>query len=1036
MRPLVALALGALALGALGAAEGRDVAAILADHGRALGPVDALRVIAAESTLDDTHAQVKGVKAVWRLPGECVRDFPTGRSEYCGPAGVYVVHGYFERYRPLQRTTRAGYYLLRALAEPIPLLPYLRDAALASTLKTGEAEGHEVLVTPADAAGVREIFLFDLGTHLLVNRRFADAEGKVLANVSYEDFRPVEGVMLPYRVIASCTVEIEDEEARKLTAAGSTRIEQIKAWRLRVESPASFDPGGVGAAAGTTMRRRVFPTGVDPTAVAAGDFDGDGKTDFAAACEGGLAVHFGGAESAPLMVPLGGGHHGGLAVEDLDFDGRPEILTISNILPPATLFTVGFDAARRPTVRSTPTPTYFCSRLASWDLDRDGIGDLIATGHGSRTLTVQFGNGAGGFRLAGVAWPLNPGKEDRRGLGLAVGRLDADELYEIAVADGRRVVIFQGQNNLAFLPSVALEDVGPRPIDVAFADLNGDGRDDLLVLNEQPGADLPRELKVLLNAGDRLKPAFEVEAGSRALSLATGDFDGDGKTDVAAASFFSGEVRLLFGDGTGNLPRLERCASGRGVVQAIVVDVNGDGRDDVVAANRLDDTITIFENQGTFPARRRDPPPRARICPPPTKAEFRLEGLSDPYRFAGEFRLPADLPEPSDVAFFAGDPAHSQFFAISDETPALYRLTLDRARERLLVSPPVPLHGRTLPSRLDLEAVTVDPDTGTLFLGCEADSTILWVTPFGRVLGAAPSGVGITDNDGLEGLAFRRKKDGSPLLYALRERMGKSLRPPPVQVLEPVETPEFTLRPRMETRLPIDVADQTGACCEGDVMFVVTRLAREVLEVRLEGDGFAPGFLHASFKGLTDDALGLVDARMPLFGNVEGVTRDALGDLFLVVDNNGAEVGVPGRNRGTEGRLLWFRNEGERKERLRPSRVEIEQILISFDKAKQSRSTRGEEEARSLAASIEQRARTGTDFQALAQESDDGGSDLPRRMTIVEGGIRALPGEMSRQDLPRALARAAFSLEPGEIALVEYQEQDSPYGWHVIRRAR
>ena len=53
----------------------------------------------------------------------------------------------------------------------------------------------------------------------------------------------------------------------------------------------------------------------------------------------------------------------------------------------------------------------------------------------------------------------------------------------------------------------------------------------------------------------------------------------------------------------------------------------------------------------------------------------------------------------------------------------------------------------------------------------------------------------------------------------------------------------------------------------------------------------------------------------PVFGNVEAIAFDQHGDLFLLVDNNRRTIGIEGRNRGVEGRLLWFRNRGEARRR-------------------------------------------------------------------------------------------------------------------------
>ncbi|MHC4817991.1 MAG: FG-GAP repeat domain-containing protein, partial [Planctomycetota bacterium] len=189
-----------------------------------------------------------------------------------------------------------------------------------------------------------------------------------------------------------------------------------------------------------------------------------------------------------------------------------------------------------------------------------------------------------------------------------------------------------------------------------------------------------------------------------------------------ATSFLTGEVALLLNDGKGGLKVRERFASGRGAARVVVADHDGDGRDDIVVANRLADTVTLFVSRREATRQRRARPPRATVCDEPTRSSFKLLGLTDPYVFGGEFRLPAEILDPSGLGFLGGV-ANSQLVLVSDKASALFRVTVDRSRTRLLVGPPIPLRGLER-QRLDLEAVAFDRRSGNLFLACEADSSI------------------------------------------------------------------------------------------------------------------------------------------------------------------------------------------------------------------------------------------------------------------------------------------------------------------------
>ena len=139
------------------------------------------------------------------------------------------------------------------------------------------------------------------------------------------------------------------------------------------------------------------------------------------------------------------------------------MLTASWLGPPETLivWSAGSDEPR--TMRAAPSGTH---TLLGVDLDRDGLGDFVASGWAASNLDIRFGNGAGGIRTTGSRWPLNATDElsSRRGYGLDVGFLDGDSIHDIAVADGKRVVIFRGQPNGSFQSPSALAVTRSSPL--------------------------------------------------------------------------------------------------------------------------------------------------------------------------------------------------------------------------------------------------------------------------------------------------------------------------------------------------------------------------------------------------------------------------------------------------------------------------------------------------------------------------------------------------------------------------------------------
>lgn len=118
-----------------------------------------------------------------------------------------------------------------------------------------------------------------------------------------------------------------------------------------------------------------------------------------------------------------------------------------------------------------------------------------------------------------------------------------------------------------------------------------------------------------------------------------------------------------------------------------------------------------------------------------------------------------------------------------------------------------------------------------------------------------------------------------------------------------------------------------------------------------------------------------------------------------------------------------------------PPVVEVQHVLISFAGAGLPNVTRTKDEAKALAERVYDLARGGRDFGDLVRlYSDDRHGDGFFR--IANFGMPLAADTTERARLVRGFTRAAFSLEPGQTALVANEPAESPFGWHVIRRLR
>ena len=161
----------------------------------------------------------------------------------------------------------------------------------------------------------------------------------------------------------------------------------------------------------------------------------------------------------------------------------------------------------------------------------------------------------------------------------------------VSVLMGNGDGTFQSQSTVA---------VGSEPDYVAVADLNGDGIGDLVVANSGDNT-----VSVLLGNGDgTFKPQRIYAVGDYPTSVAIADFSGDGKLDIVATNWESNSVSVLLGNGDGTFGVQRTYAVGSGPVSVIAADVNRDGKLDLVVSNTNSDTVSVLlgNGDGTFHA--------------------------------------------------------------------------------------------------------------------------------------------------------------------------------------------------------------------------------------------------------------------------------------------------------------------------------------------------------------------------------------------------------------------------------------------------
>jgi len=148
---------------------------------------------------------------------------------------------------------------------------------------------------------------------------------------------------------------------------------------------------------------------------------------------------------------------------------------------------------------------------------------------------------------------------------------------------------------------------GVAPYGIVIGDFNGDGKSDLAVANvcAQSGGEnfcnggVPGSVSILLGNGDgTFQPQASYQTGEYSTYVAVGDFNGDANQDLAVANGQDGTVGILLGNGDGTFQPQVIYHASMWVTAIAVGDLNGDGKLDLAVANFNEGTIGIFLGNG------------------------------------------------------------------------------------------------------------------------------------------------------------------------------------------------------------------------------------------------------------------------------------------------------------------------------------------------------------------------------------------------------------------------------------------------------
>ena len=335
-----------------------------------------------------------------------------------------------------------------------------------------------------------------------------------------------------------------------------------------------------------------------PGSICNADFDHDGELDLAVANAQGAAIS--------VFLNTGNGVYSNrtdysthatphfISTADLNNDSYYDLI-ISHYNESPTLTVLMNQGDGRFGTPVTYSAGYDYRHLWCADYNGDGWTDVAVADGGGSSVVIYF-NAGNGTLLPRVYVPSGD-----HCVGLSGADIDGDEDIDLVVcshADNTLYILRNGGNG-TFASPVSY-GTGVAPIQPACADMDGDGNIDIITPNSGG------TISFFRNNGDgTFQSAITYPSGDGSSIIKAADFDGDGLLDLAVGHNAVGHnsdntITIFGGDGTGAfyLEAILEAGSAGNTYMLTCGDFDGNGRQDIAAANYGAGEISVFRNAG------------------------------------------------------------------------------------------------------------------------------------------------------------------------------------------------------------------------------------------------------------------------------------------------------------------------------------------------------------------------------------------------------------------------------------------------------